>query len=58
MPPAYERMRDKFSKTMPLKDAKSKAARIFNSRRKKGVAPVTGGDRPKPPAIRRRMKTR
>lgn len=34
MPRAYEAMRDKFAKTMPLKEAKGKAARIYNSKHK------------------------
>ena len=43
MPKQYERMKDKFvEQGLPEKDAKTKAARIFNARRKPGQAPVTG----------------
>ncbi len=43
MPKKYESMRDKFkSAGMTSKSAKQKAARIFNSQRKKGEKPVTG----------------
>lgn len=46
MPPAqYEAMRDKFAKEMPLAAAKTKAAKIFNAKRKPGVAPVTGPEK-------------
>lgn len=42
MPAAYEKMRDRFNrKGMPMKDAKTKAARIYNAKRKKGSKPVT-----------------
>lgn len=42
MPRAYEAMRDHFIKMgMSTKAAKGKAARIYNSRRKSGQAPVT-----------------
>lgn len=42
MPKKYEAMRDKF-KREGLSDnaAKGKAARIYNSERKRGTAPVT-----------------
>jgi hypothetical protein len=40
MPAQYEAMRDKFAKTMPLKAAKTKAAKIYNSKHSK--TPVTG----------------
>ena len=39
MPKQYEAMRDKFAKDMPMKDAKAKAAAIYNSKHKKN--PVT-----------------
>lgn len=42
MPKKYEAMRDKFKKEgASTKEAKGKAARIFNAQRKKGQAPVT-----------------
>lgn len=42
MPKAYEKMRDKFKKQgMSDKAAKAKAAKIYNSRRKKGQKPVS-----------------
>lgn len=43
MPPAkYEAIRNKFeSKGVPAKEAKTRAAKIFNATRKKGEAPVT-----------------
>lgn len=41
MPKAYEAMRDKFAKTMPLSAAKTKAAKIYNARRG-DKKPVTG----------------
>jgi hypothetical protein len=42
MPKAYEKMRDKFkSEGMSDKGAKKKAAKIYNSTRKKGQRPVT-----------------
>jgi len=42
MPKAYEKMRDKFkAEGMSDKAAKGKAARIYNSNRKKGAKPVT-----------------
>jgi len=42
MPKAYEKMRDKFKKEgLSDKEAKKKAARIYNSKRKKGSKPVT-----------------
>jgi len=34
MPKGYERMRNKFTKTMPLKAAKTKAAKIWNAKHK------------------------
>ena len=41
MPKAYEKMRDKFRQEgMPLKAAKTKAAKIYNSQHPE--APVTG----------------
>ena len=40
MPKQYEAMRDKFAKTIPLKAAKTKAAKIYNSRNPNN--PVTG----------------
>lgn len=43
MPPRYEKMRDKFAQSMPLAEAKGKAARIFNATRASGEAPVTRG---------------
>ena len=43
MPAKYEAMRDKFIKEgLSSKAAKGKAARIYNSQRKKGQKPVTG----------------
>jgi hypothetical protein len=46
VPKAYEKMRDAFKRDgLSDKAAKKKAARIFNSKRKKGQKPVTrGGD--------------
>ena len=42
MPKAYEKLRDKFiAQGMSVKEAKRKAARIYNSMRKKGQKPVT-----------------
>lgn len=42
MPKKYEAMRDKFKKEgVSTKEAKGKAARIYNAQRKKGQAPVT-----------------
>lgn len=42
MPRAYERMRNKFKqKGMSSKGAKTKAAKIYNARRKPGQRPVT-----------------
>jgi hypothetical protein len=41
MPKAYTKMRDDFKKKgMSDKAAKTKAAKIFNARRKKGTKPV------------------
>jgi hypothetical protein len=43
MPKQYEAIRDKFKKEgMSEKAAKTKAAKIFNAKRKKGTKPVTG----------------
>lgn len=43
MPRQYEAMRDKFaSEGLSLPAAKTKAAKIYNARRPKGAAPVTG----------------
>ena len=39
MPKGYEKMRDKFAKTMSMSAAKKKAARIWNS--KHPTRPVT-----------------
>lgn len=53
MPKKYEKMRDKFKRQgMSEKAAKGKAARIYNSQRKPGQAPVTR----KHSAKRRRKK--
>lgn len=42
MPKMYEAIRDNLRKKgLPLKDAKTSAARIYNAKRKKGQAPVT-----------------
>jgi len=42
MPPAYEKMKDQFKKKgMTDSTAKTKAAKIFNARRKKGTPPIT-----------------
>ncbi len=42
MPAKYEAIRDKFkSKGVPAKEAKTRAAKIFNATRKSGEAPVT-----------------
>ena len=42
MPPAYEKMKDQFKKKgMTDSAAKTKAAKIFNARRKKGTPPIT-----------------
>lgn len=41
MPEVYLKIRDKMRKIMPLKAAKTKAAKIFNANRKPGTAPVT-----------------
>ena len=46
MPKKYEAMRDKFKKQgESSKEAKGKAARIFNAQRKKGQRPVTRGSK-------------
>ena len=45
MPRKYEAIRDKLAKKLPLKEAKTRAAKIFNAGRKKGEAPVTGPER-------------
>lgn len=43
MPAKYEAIRDKFeAKGTPPKEAKTRAAKIFNTTRKKGEKPVTG----------------
>lgn len=43
MPVAYEKMRDSFiARGMSPKAAKTKAARIFNAKRKPKQKPVTG----------------
>jgi hypothetical protein len=39
MPRKYEAIRDKFAKTMSLKEAKTRAAKIYNSKHPKN--PVT-----------------
>ena len=36
MPERYEKMRNKFAQTMPLKQAKTKAAKIYSATRKHG----------------------
>lgn len=42
MPKQYEAIRDKLiAEGKPVADAKTLAAKIFNSRRKKGQKPVT-----------------
>ena len=42
MPKEYEKIRDKFEgQGMPAKAAKTKAAKIYNAKRKPGQAPVT-----------------
>lgn len=41
MPKKYEAIRDKLAKKMPLKAAKTSAAKIFNATRKTGEKPVT-----------------
>ena len=42
MPAQYEAIRDKLVKEgVPLKEAKSRAARIYNAGRKRGQRPVT-----------------
>jgi hypothetical protein len=46
MPAKYEAIRDNLmSKGVPEKEAKSRAAAIYNSQRKQGQAPVTGSHR-------------
>ncbi len=43
MPAKYEAIRDSLTKKgMGLAEAKTHAAKIYNSQRKPGVAPVTG----------------
>lgn len=43
MPKKYEAIRDKFkAKGIGSKEAKTRAAKIFNATRKKGTKPVTG----------------
>jgi hypothetical protein len=42
MPKQYEAIRDRFIKEgMSSKEAKTRAAKIYNSKRKKGQKPVT-----------------
>jgi hypothetical protein len=42
MPKKYEKIRDRaMSKGMPAKQAKTKAAKIYNAQRKPGQKPVT-----------------
>lgn len=42
MPAKYEAIRDELvRKGVPLKEAKARASRIYNSQRKKGQKPVT-----------------
>lgn len=42
MPKKYEAIRDKMeAKGIPAKQAKTSAAKIYNSQRKQGQAPVT-----------------
>lgn len=41
MPRQYEEIRDKLAKKMPLKEAETRAAKIYNAGRPKGAAPVT-----------------
>lgn len=44
MPRRYEAIRDKFKREgMGTKEAKTRAAKIYNATRKKGQAPVTRG---------------
>ena len=44
MPKGYEKMRDEFKKEgLSDKDAKEKAARIYNANRKPNQKPVTRG---------------
>lgn len=46
MPKAYEKMRDAFRKGgMSEKAAKTKAAKIYNAKRKPGQRPVTRGSK-------------
>lgn len=46
MPKQYEAIRDKLVKGgMSLAEAKTHAAKIYNSRRKPGVSPVTGPEK-------------
>lgn len=46
MPKKYEAIRDKFeSKGISTKEAKTRAAKIYNATRKKGQAPVTRGSK-------------
>lgn len=43
MPKKYEAIRDKFKKEgMGSKEAKTRAAKIYNATRKRGQRPVTG----------------
>jgi hypothetical protein len=46
MPKQYEAIRDKFiAQGMSTKEAKTRAAKIYNARRKKGQKPVTRGSK-------------
>jgi hypothetical protein len=46
MPKQYEAIRDaEIAKGTPAADAKAKAARIYNAKRKPGSPPVTGHER-------------
>lgn len=57
MPAAYVKMRDKFAADMPLDEAKTKAARIYNSQNPD--APVTGNyDKKHPPKSKGKRKTK
>lgn len=43
MPPRYEQIRDReVARGVPLKQAKTDAAKIYNATRKPGEPPVTG----------------
>ena len=46
MPKQYEAIRDKFlSEGLPVREAKRRAAMIYNLRRKPGQKPVTRGSK-------------